>query len=228
MKFARLICLLASVLLPLSASAQKYTPTEPWPYLYEEFTPGNVFTSLEGTIGYDQLNVNIIDGKLHYIKEGTIMEAAMGGIHVVGIDKDVYLNVGGKLMLLLKEADHCAVVKGTEIDYDEMAKVNIGYGKSATASTQNISLMSLSGSDNLNKSLSVVEQTKYNGKVLPLKEHIYLVVDGILVRATKSDVISTGWADKKEVSSFVKTNKIKWNDPEGLSLLGEYLYEAKK
>lgn len=225
------LLLLCCLLLPIAGLAQRYAPTEPWPYLYEDFQGGNIFTNKEEMIGYDQLNVNVINGRLHYVENGTIMEANMLNIHVVRIDKDVYLNVGGRLMRVLRESEHAAVVLGTEVDFEEMKKANIGYGRSSVASTQDVSLMALAGSDNygnlgglLNKTLLDVQKNKYNGKVVPLKEQIFLVVDGILFQADRSSVVNHAGVDKKAAVDFIKKNKIKFRNPEDLEKLGEYLH----
>lgn len=218
------LLIVALLVLPICVQAQQYNPTEPWPYLYQDFEPGNIFTSKEVLIGYDQVNVNVINGRLHYVEGGTIMEANMANIHVVRINEDVYLNVGGRLMRVLRESEHTAVVLETEVDYDEMSKVNIGYGRSAVASAQDISLMSLSGSDNLNKSLLDVQKDKYNGKVLPLDERTYLVVDGLLFKTDRSDILNHPRVNRKATSDFIKQNKIKFKRPEDLEKLGEYLH----
>lgn len=127
-------------------------------------------------------------------------------------------------MRVLRESEHTAVVLETEVDYDEMSKVNIGYGRSAVASAQDISLMSLSGSDNLNKSLLDVQKDKYNGKVLPLDERTYLVVDGLLFKTDRSDILNHPRVNRKATSDFIKQNKIKFKRPEDLEKLGEYLH----
>lgn len=216
------VALLLAVLVP--AKAQRYQPTEPWPYLYEDFQPGNIFTNKEETLGYQELNVNVINGRLHYVDNGTIMEANMLNIHVVGIEKDVYLNVGGRLMRVLREGEHCAVVLGTEVDYDEMAKSNIGYGRSAVASTQDISLMSLEGSNNNNKSMLEVQKTKYNGKALPLRETTFLVVDGRLFPTDRQSLLKESGVDRKVFSDFIKTEKIRLKKWEDLEKVGEFIH----
>ena len=206
------------------ANAQRYNPTEPWPYLYEDFQPGNIFTNKEETLGYQELNVNVINGRLHYVDNGTIMEANMLNIHVVGIEKDWYLNVGGRLMRVLREGEHCAVVLGTEVDYDEMAKSNIGYGRSAVASTQDISLMSLEGSNNNNKSMLEVQKTKYNGKALPLRETTFLVVDGRLFPTDRQSLLKESGVARKMLSDFIKTEKIRLKKWEDLEKVGEFIH----
>lgn len=196
--------------------AQRYEPTESWPYLYEDFSPGNVLTARQGTIGYRQLNVCVSDGGLYYIKEGTIMKADMAGIHTVGIGDEVYLNVRGRLMRVMAETEHCAVVRDVEVNTDEMAKKSIGYVRSAVASTEYI--------QPLEKSLLEAEKNKFNGRVLPLREHFYLVVDGQLIPAGRSEVLKWSGSEKQATQAFLKENKIKWSRPEDLARLGEFLH----
>ena len=65
---------------------------------------------------------------------------------------------------------------------------------------------------------------KYNGKVVPLKEQIFLVVDGILFQADRSSIVNHAGVDKKATVDFIKKNKIKFRKPEDLEKLGEYLH----
>ena len=48
------------------------------------------------------------------------------------------------------------------------------------------------------------------------------------VFAAKKDVMALDGIDKKELSAFLKENKIKWKDPQSLLVLGEYLNEKLK
>ena len=67
------------------------------------------------------------------------------------------------------------------------------------------------------------EGRKNTGKVLPLKEKLYLNIGGRLVPATKRDVQQV--VDKNAAKAFFKANKIKWNKPESLMLLLPFLEE---
>lgn len=230
MKLFRL--LLSGFLLLSGAVAvgqDKFEPLTSWPYVYDEFLPGTVFNNKGNTIEYDKLNVNIVNGKMHFVKDGKIMEIDMMTVNVVRVEKDVYLNVFGKLMKVLKETDNGAVVSLKEIDVDKMSRTSIGYGTSAIASTQNVSTAALESNTGsiINKSLGSVIQDKYSGDPLALKETTYLVVDGLLVPARKKDVTSDARFDSKKVEEYLKSHKVKWNNVENLSELVEFLNTVK-
>ena len=207
----------------------KFEPLTSWPYIYDEFQPGSVFNNKGNTIDYDKLNVNIVNGRMHFVKDNRIMEIDMMTVNVVRVDKDVYLNVFGKLMKVLKETDNGAVVSLTEIDVEKMSRTSIGYGTSAIASTQNVSTAALESNTGsiINKSLGSVTQDKYSGDPLALKETTYLVVDGLLVPARKKDVTSDARFDSNKVAEYLKSHKVKWNNVENLSELVEFLNTVK-
>ena len=48
----------------------KFEPTTTWPYLYGNFSPGAVFNNKGNTISYDKINININNGKMHFVKDG--------------------------------------------------------------------------------------------------------------------------------------------------------------
>lgn len=220
--------LLSAVLLlaSLSAAAQgRIRPRETWPYLYEEFQSGAIFTNKEATFNYDQLNVNLLNGKLHYIQSGIIMETDMRNVHVARVGSDTYINAKGRMMRVLAETEHGAVVRNVEVDMDELGKANIGYGKSAVASTQNVSLYALESGEGLaNKSLENILQDKNSGKELPVLEKDYLIVDGFLIRASKSEVSSWPGVGKDAAKAFFKQEKIKWSRTEDLSKVVEFVH----
>jgi hypothetical protein len=207
----------------------KFDPTTTWPYLYEEFQPGTVLNNKGNRIDYDKLNVNVANGRMHFVKDGKIMEADMMTVHVVRVGDDVYLNALGKLMKVLKETDNGAVLSFKEVDVEKMSRANIGYGTSAVASTQNVATMALESStgSTLNRSLSDAASVMMNGDPLSLKESTYLIVDGLLVPARKKDVASDQRFDGKKVENYLKNYKIKWNNVEHLSSLVEFLHTEK-
>ncbi len=213
-----------------TGSKLRFKPLDSWPYLYEDFMSGTVLSGKAGnesTFNYDKMNVNVLNGTLHYVEKGTIMQADMRNIYVARIGAETYLNAGGKMMKVLSETEHGAVVLKNEVDLDEMGKANIGYGKSAVASTQNVSLFAVAGGDTNKKSLEDVRNSRFSGTELPIRDKIYLVVDGLLIRASKSEVMSWPNADKEAVKAYLKANKVKWRDPSSLSALVEFLYSEK-
>lgn len=221
------VTLCAAAALALSARAQGFEPREKWPYLYEDFQAGNIFDGKQ-TMPYDLLNVSVIDGRLHYVQDGIIMESPMYNIQVARVGEDVFVNVGGRLMRLLVETEHGAVVRFVQLDEEELGKSSIGYGKSAVASTQNVSLMSIGGTNSVTKSLISIENEKMSGIRLPLRKQNYIVVGDIAIKAIKSEVLSYPGCDKDVVKAFLKDEKIRWTKPDDLARLAEFLYSHIK
>lgn len=225
MKKFVVVILAISVFLSANAQKNRFKPLETWPYLYEDFTPGKVLTHKGNTIEYDILNINIADGKVHYVQDGTIMQADMNTIAAIRIGQDIYYNKGGHVYKALSESAHGAVLLKTEVDLDELSKADIGYGKSSLASVTNVSAFVLPGGNNINKSLEDITNNRYSGKELPIKEKYYIMVDGTLIRAAKKDILDWSGNNKNTVKEYLKTNKIRWKDVFGLSKLADYLYE---
>ena len=158
------------------------------------------------------------------------MQADMGHVFTVMVgDKDVFVNAGGKMYQVLLENEDGSVLKRTSVDVEELNRVDIGYGvSSSTASRTNTSLAglgmeTLDGVNMVNMTITSAEGRKNTGKVLPLKEKLYLNIGGRLVPATKRDVQQV--VDKDAAKAFFKANKIKWNKPESLMLLLPFLEE---
>lgn len=217
------VTLCAAAALALSARAQGFEPREKWPYIYEDFQAGNIFDGKQ-TLPYDQMNVCVTDGHLHYVKDGIIMESPMYNVQVVKVGSDVFVNAGGRLMRLIVETEHGAVVRSVMLDTEELSKSSIGYGKSSVASTQNVSLMSLAGTNMNTKSLISVQDEKMSGVRLPLRKQYYIVVGQIAIRAVKSEVVSYPGCDPDAVKAFLKAEKIRWTKPDDLARLAEFMY----
>jgi len=223
------LLIIAALLAGLSASAQSFKPLETWPYLYEDFTEGGAITFKDDVVKYDSMNINLIDGKLHYIQNGTIMVADLVKVKYVTIGADVYANIRGRLMKILAETPHGGVLLEKTVNVEELKKSSIGYGKSAVASTQNVSTMALDAINDFNtgvvgKSLDDFAGDKYSGNELPVKETRYLSVDGYAVKANKKEVSAFPGIDGNALKAYLKTNKVKFNNVESLSGLVEFLH----
>ena len=222
----QMIYTLLGLLVALPAFCQTYQPRETWPFVYEEFQPGATRT-LDGSLTTDaQFNVSVTDGSLLYISdEGTIMKPDMSRVYTAKVGEDVYVNIMGKMYKLLSELDCGLVVMGQEVDREEMDKVNIGYGKSAVASTQSISLVALDGGNGANKSLETFRTSKYDGKELTVKQNYYLRIGLRLIPASRQEILSLPGMDKKAANAFFKQEKIKWKDTASLEKLLVFVNE---
>ncbi len=212
-----LLPLLLCVLPALPGRAQTFEPRDSWPFLYEEFLSGATRT-MDGSLTTDaRFNVSVIDGSLLYIgNDDIIMKPDMTRVYTARLGNDVYVNIMGRMYQLLSELDCGLVVLGREVDRDELNKVSIGYGKSAVASTQSVSLIAIDGGNGANKSLESFNTTKYNGKVLPVKETYYLRVGMRLIPATRQELLNLPGIDKKAATAFFKQEKIKWRETASL------------
>ncbi len=229
----RFLTIALALALAVPAPAQYgFKPLESWPYLYESFTEGAAVTFRGEAVKYDRMNVNVADGKLHYVRNDDIMVADMGSVRYVTIGQDLFANVQGRLMRVLRETDHGGVLLSTEVDVEELNKVSIGYGKSAIASTQNVSGAALEEAGSFNtgivgRSLSASDADKYSGSELPLRETRYLVVDGFSVKAFRKDVLGFPSGNPAAVKEYIKKNKVKFNNVDDLASLVEFLHTLK-
>ena len=66
-----------------------------------------------------------------------------------------------------------------------------------------------------------LKNSKEDGKILPLIQKKYLFVNGKIVYATRKDVQAV--SDPADLKAFLKENKIKWNNPQSLLTVVDYL-----
>lgn len=221
------ILLLAFVLLFAAdrLSAQKYEPHDTWPFVYEDFKEGAARTKSGALVSEAKFNISVQDGSLLYIgQDGVLMKADMQNIYTARLGEDVFINVYGKMYQVLNEVEGGAVLLGKAVDEDALGKVSIGYGiSSSTGSSRNATNLVEGRFNLIQQSIEKITKDKYTGAVLPVRETRYLLVDGVLIPAARSEVLSWPGVDKKETSGFLKTEKIKWKDAESLGKLVNFL-----
>lgn len=228
MKLSILPALFLSFQFSAFSQPDSYVPLDTWPYVYESFQAGRVQTLRSGVaaIDYNELNVCVLDGKLHYISSGKVMAVEMNTVKATLIGEDLYLNAAGQMAKVLKETSCGAVVQIVRVDEEEMSKSDIGYGKSSLASTQNVSAAALDGSSPVNRSLDDMLTGKSGGTAMPLKEERWLFFDGMLVKANKYEVSKISGLDKAALKSFLKENRTRFSDADDLSALMDWLHES--
>ena len=204
-------------------SAQNYKPTTRWPYLYEDFQAGerkkNVGAPIEGTY-----NIHILLGTLHFIEDGMIREALPSEVFSVKIGNDYYANVCGTIMKVLAKSDNGFIAKESLADIAALNNTGGAYGSSSNSiATQALSSMEGIGGTRSNMNHMELKNSKDEGQILPLKEKLYLVLPDNVVFAARKDVSEMYGLDKKALNAFLKENKIKWQDPQSLIILLDYL-----
>lgn len=207
-------------------AATPFEPRDSWPYLYENFQNGAVRTSKGDLVTESAYNVCIADNSLHYIADGRIMHANMSSVYTARVNKDFFVNVGGKLYRVLAESDSGAILEGIEIDVDELSKVNVGYGVSVASGSQfslNALAVDAGSAYVLKNPFGDVEANKFSGSILPTKKTTYLFTHNRLIRANKKDISTVEGVDKEEAASFIKQEKIKWKNNDSLIKLLEFV-----
>ena len=214
----RFLLILALVLAAVAVSAQGYKPTTTWPYLYSDFTEGEIL-SKEGISKKAMLNVHVLRATLHYIDGEMIKELAPGQAFSARIGEDYYINASGRMMKILAQNDNGYVAEGVEIDMVKLNSTEAAYGASSTT-LGTMALSSLEGIGATNSSTNMnhmeLKAGKENGQTLTLIAKKYLFVKKICIYATKRDV--GDMVDAAAWKAFLKENKVKWNNPQ--SLLG--------
>lgn len=224
-KILLLTFVLSFMTIPLFA--QKYEPRDTWPFVYENFTDGSLYSSTGDVLLSAKMNVSILNQKLYYLRGETIMEADMVRLYAAKINsgpaEDLYVNVGAKMYRVLAESDGGAALQADILDVERYNKASIGYGvTSYTASTQNVSGLAMESSAGVN--INTAMASKEGGEPLPVLEKKYILYgQGRIVPALKREVMDIPDLDKQAAKVFFKENKIKWNQAASLTQVADFL-----
>ena len=215
-----------TVFLPaFSQDHQAFEPKDTWPFVYESFTDGSIYSSTGETLLNAKMNVSVLNQKLYYLKGETIMEADMVRLYAakIGPAQDVYVNVGAKMYRVLAESDGGAALQADILDAERYNKASIGYGvTSYTASTQNVSGLAMESSAGVN--INTAMASREGGEPLPILQKKYILYgQGRMVPALKREVMDIPDLDKQAAKEFFKENKIKWNQAASLTQVADFL-----
>jgi len=201
--------------------SQSYVPRESWPFLYEDFVYGTASAGSDDKTSESYYNISATDGTLYYLnKDNQMMIADMARVNSVRIESDIYINIAGKMYLMIVANSKGLLVKENIMDKDEASKVNIGYGvSSASASYDKVGLIMEGRMSSFNKSFVLSKAERQEGAELPMKETIYMYFDGNLVPASRAAVFNLPGVDKDAAKAFIKKEKIRWKDTESLKKL---------
>lgn len=196
----------------------------------EEFGAG-IVTNFGGEASAEGFfNVSVIDGSLHYIKDGRIMVANMGRLQAVRIGERIFINRVGRLKeVAAEEPGGLFVISEVSVDMDELAKTDIGFGaRSAVASTQKVNGLGVGGGSTVNLSLETAISAAKDGAVLPVREKYYFLIKSREYPADKSTFLSMEGIDKASAKAFLKSEKIKWHDAYSLGKVLKYIAQNSK
>ncbi len=203
-----------------SLRAQDYSTA--WPYLYPTFTEGTILLR-DGTKFQQPLNIHILRGALHYIDDGVVKEALLGDVLTAQIGEDRYMNVGGQMMKLVAGEGDTFVAKLSLGDFERLMQGSGAYGTSAvTDATRKLTSLDIAGQPNQNH--MEMWESRHGGDRVNLIEKLYLVLPGKYYEATRRSFEAALDATQKAgFKQWSKSHKIKWNDPESILSIAEFL-----
>lgn len=208
----KVIVWVIALCISVSALAQEYSTA--WPYLYNEFTPGEVLTLKGSKLEYP-MNIHILHGRLHFIEEGMIKEAASKDIVRVKIGEDEFLSVDQDVMKIVARGEKGLVVAHLLGDFEKLNEAGGAYGSSTTSSaTRRLTSIEVQGKVNQNH--MELREGRHNGELVDLTTTYYIIIPGMdKIPATKRGVEEAIGPDRKaDFKAWLKANKIKWNKPE--------------
>jgi len=220
----RIFSAAVALTLVLSAFADSFEPNTKWPYLYESFTSGTVYSE-NNEKSESLLNVHLSGNVLHFINsDGRVCQTPDKGVIRVEIGSDAYIFSNHKLMQILDSNGTNVLLLLQRGAFDRIRKSGTGaYGADLTSSsTRNLSSFDMAGigMPELGKML----QEKNDGYAIPLVKEYYFVINGVQIDADKKSVEECLSEEKKaQWPAFLKENKIKWKKPESLKKVLEFL-----
>ena len=227
MKRLLLICIAA--LSVAVAVAQNVSPTVNWPYMYPDFVEGEM-EKMGGQIEKGRYNIHLNVGALHYLNDGTIKEHPTVGVKSMTIGDDVYRNVGGKMLKVLAQTEGGFVVMETLANFTGIISRDGAYGGAVANRDKTFSHQENNGSFNgylVTDNYKDLIAIKDDSDKVPVTRKIFIVIGHQMIFANKSTVIDMTGVDKKAFSAFLKSNDIKWKDPEDLVKIINYITASK-
>lgn len=204
------------------AAAQDYEPTSTWPYVYEQFQEGTIYMQ-QGTKMIQTVNIHLGKDKLHYIDKGLIKEIIPTDVVLVEIGEDKYICQYGQMYRVVAESPKGLVVEENLGDFTKINETGGAYGSSSTSSATN-KLTSIATESQVGQNHMLIWQNRDQGVTLPVKKTLYFKTRKDFIKASAKEVQNWAGAERKdEWKAFTKANKIKWNKPESLITVLDFI-----
>lgn len=224
----KLLFLFVAAFMAVAASAQDEMPTVNWPYLYPDFVQGELM-QIGGGTSKGLYNIHLGQGALHLVENGQIGEISVQKVMKVTMGEDVFRNVGGKMYKVLAEGKEGYVVMETLADYSAIVRDDGAYGGSLSNAAKGFSYDENYGNYSylVTNNYSDLLSIKNESEELPVTKNTYLVIDNQLHQANKKSVLAIDGVDKKAFAEFLKSNEIKWKEPEDLVKIIDFVTASK-
>jgi len=209
-------------------SQESYKPSDKWPYVFEKFSDGVIHQNNgRGDIS-TEVNVCVDNGKLHYVDNGVILEATTSTVKDVEVAGKKFINVFGSLMEVLYSDENGYILLERKIEAASDG-VDIGFGiVSSTTSAQSVDLAGSTafGTALLHSKVAESAREAKYGTPLKLAEKKFYYVNGSLTAATKKEFQQA--VGKDTSASFLKQNKINWNETASIAKTLELMANSTK
>lgn len=197
-----LVCLLCGM------ARAEYIPNTMWPYVYEDFTQGELVLK-NGDKVRAAFNVHLLEGELHYLKDDKILFVATSRVKEVKIGDESYVPAEGKMMKVIAQDSTKYLLQCVLGDFEALVVGTGAYGASAnTQAVRNLSSLEIGGKNIVNHAMLL--QNKDAGKELPINTKRYIMIGEKCIPATKKDIEKQLITNHDQWNMFLKENKIKW------------------
>lgn len=226
--------LLVITILMISAAFRSYaddstfTPSDAWPYAFESFRKGVIHFEAPYADLEAEINICVADGHLHYLEEGVILESETKGVTGAEIDGKKYICFGKEMLEVIVENENGYVGKISLYDPTQTGQVDIGFGITSSAFAANSVDLSSAiglGSSFVHAKVADIAIKKDEGTPLALKSLVYIVAGDERIEPFKKDFQDL--VGKDEAAAFLKDNKVKWNNPQTLLPVVDFIAKRK-
>lgn len=224
----KLIFLCIGLIMAVNVFAQDEKPTANWPYIYPDFMEGELEIVRKKPY-QGRFNIHLNLGALHYVEDGIIKETNTMGVTRLTIGEDVFRNVGGKMMKVMAETEGGFIAQESKGNYSAIVRDDGSYGTTALNSTTTKTFLYNENVINpytgylLTDVYADLYAMKNDSEELPVNSYLYLVIGLEQIQANKNVVSSLNGLDKKAFKAFLKAEKIKWNNPQDLVKVLDYI-----
>ena len=227
----KLLFLCISLLLSVDAFSQEESATTNWPYLYPDFMEGELVVRAKPVKGKFNIHLNL--GALHYVENGIIKESSTLGVTTLSIGEDVFRNIGGKMLKVMAETEAGLIVQEAKANFTAVVRNDGAYGATALNSTTtktflyNENVVNAYNGYLLTDVYADLLAIKEESETLPVNKNLFIVIGLEQIPANKKSVAALEGVDKKAFSAFLKSEKIKWNDPQDLVKVLDYISSVR-
>jgi len=196
-------------------------PTTTWPYIYQEFMDGEIYLSRQQKV-LQKVNVHLGHAKIHFLDANLIKELVLNDVVAVMVGKDRYVPYEGSMYKVVASNDKALLLEQSLGDFAALEETGGAYG-SSSASSATMKLSSVDDASMLGRNHMMVRQSRHEGKTLPLITKYYIKTPEFFCKASKKE-LDQQFSDRADQwKTWLKANKIKWNNPESLSKILEFL-----